>query len=321
MVVPLVAYGAVAAASALAGALSQKKKKAPFRSGLRDETIYARQDFEQIYGRQPTEAELAQIVPAYVGSDQHITNNAQGKSYIAQMYQAEQNSPAKLYEKQQAEWRKEAPNQYGSVGNTIKSLLGRDASQDELDHFGTMLASGQVDAYQLQDFLKAQPEYQGAQDKKFRGELSSELEGYDRSFFDTAKEDVISRYAQMGRSTSPALDVALTDLQGQINERRGQYLAQLGADQYRGNKDAAFGDYRTTQSDWLSRRNQDIDARYSGMDRMRSRADEISDYTRQNSDFDRYNSMYGGGKQPGSLDYLNTAFQGMNAYSNYKKAA
>lgn len=321
MVVPLLAYGAVAAGSALASSILGKKKGgAPFQSGMADETAYATRDFQQLFGRAPTASELAQIVPAYVGSNQHVPNTAQGKAFVAQMYDAQENTPDKVYARNQAGYLAKAPEHYNDINQLIQSSFGRAATKQELDHFGAMLASGQVDPYQIQDFFKSQPEYQNAQDKTFREGLNSELENYDRSFFDKAKEDVISRYAQMGRSTSPALDVALTDLQGQIADKRGQYLANLSATQYGGNKDAAMSNYRTTSDDWLNRRNQNTQAQFQTADKLTQRQNELADYTRQSQDFDRNYSLYGGGQQPGPLQYLNTGIQGANAFANVYKA-
>jgi hypothetical protein len=276
--------------------------------------------FYQSYGRAPTTDELNQILPSFLGSDAHVTDVAGGNAFVSQMHQASENTPAKIYERQQQQWKAGANKYYDQVAQTIQGLFGRAPTQDELDHYGTALASGQVDAYTIGEFLKSLPEYQDARDKEFRSGVDSQLQDSDQKFFGRAKEDVISRYAQMGRPTSPALDVALTEFASQLSERRGTYMAQLSANQYGGNKAAAQGQYESDRQDYMNRGNQNIGAQYDQYQDLLKRSRDISDYNRQSEDYSRNLDRYGPGRDAGPLDYLNTGLNtlntGVNIYKN-----
>lgn len=257
---------------------------------------YARQAFRELVGREATPEEIAVVAPIFAGGDENIHNVAGGRAYVAQYALLEKNNPSNVYKKQQEEWATAAPQHYGQVNELVKQIFGRDANQNELDHYGKMLASGQGDAFQLGQFLQSLPEYQNVQDKSFRQGLAGELEGYDKSFFSRAKEDVISRFAQMGRPTSPALDVALTDLQAQINERRGQFLSQLGVQHYGGNKQAAMQSYGQTMEDWRNRENADWAGRQQGFGNWVNRGNEIQDYYTQANDYANWMGRQRGGQ-------------------------
>lgn len=272
-------------------------------------------DFRNQFGRNPTQSELNRLVPYYMSGDWNIGNTAGGRQKLSEYFSQSQNTPDKIYKRQQDEYRKNAPQYYDEVGNLYQQLIQRGATPEELDHFGVMLASGQTDPYEVSQFIKSSQEYQDAQDKQFRQGLNTELEGYDKTAFGRAKEDIISRYAQMGRSTSPALDVALTDLQSQLNEKRGQFLAGVSVSQYGGNKENAMGAYRSTIDDLIGRRNANAGAIYDQyLDNTKSDRD-FSDYNREQFDYMRAMDRYAGGQKPGPLDYLNTAFNGINAGS------
>lgn len=281
--------------------------------------FYAAQKFRQMFGRNPTASELSMLATAYHGGNNIDLNLGQGDSAIAQYFQSFTNNPANIYKRQKDQWEQQAPEHYDTVGQIFQSVYGRAPTQDELGHYGMLLSSGQADTYQLGQFLQSLPEYQNAQDTKFREGLSKELEGSDQAFFKRGKEDVISRYAQMGRPTSPALDVALVDLQAKLNENRGNFMAQLSANQYGGNKAAALKNYGDTQSDVMGRINKNPEYQYDDSKALLRRIQDISDYNTQATDYGNYLDRYGS-KGPGALDYLNTAFNGINAGANLMKA-
>ena len=230
-------------------------------------------NFVRMVGREPTEQELAQFIPIYQGSYN------QGNAALANFAQYESQRPENL--------QKKAPQYADQVNQQFQGMLGRQATPEEINHFGGLLASGNTDAYQLQDFLRGTTEFQGAEDKKFRGGLASELEGYDTSFFNKAKENVISRFGDTGglQNRSSALDFALTDLMGQIAEKRGSYLANLSSQQYGGNKDLALGNYRGAQDQYLNEMNQRRGNSYNQFLGNQNRANEIGDYYRQAEDY------------------------------------
>lgn len=228
-------------------------------------------NFLQIVGREPTLNELHQLIPIYQGG------YAQGNAAVANYAQMQEQNPRNLAEK--------APQYADDVNRVFQSQLGRSATPDELTHFGSAIATGNLDPYQLQDFLRGTTEYQTAQDKQFRQGLSSELENQDLSFFNKAKQNIISQFMQNGTYGSSALDSALVDLAGQLADKRASYLSNLTAQQYGGNKDLALGNYQNTQNQFLNERNYARDQARSAFDYNRSRADELGDYYRQAADY------------------------------------
>ena len=70
---------------------------------------YARQAFKELLGRDPSPAELAQVVPIFMGTDPNIHDVAGGRAVVAQIAQAEQNAPEKVYARQQAQYQADAP--------------------------------------------------------------------------------------------------------------------------------------------------------------------------------------------------------------------
>jgi hypothetical protein len=262
----------------------------------------------QILGREVNSSELAQILPYFNGDNGVQTGNA----YLAELAEQYKKSPEYLD--------KQAGQYSGQVGEMVKSLLGRDAKQDELDYYGKYLARG-MDPFELRKQLEGSQEYQGAQDKSFREGLASELEGYDTSFFNKAKEGVLSRFSKAGGGVgqSSALDFALTDLMGQIAEKRGSYLAGISSQQYGGNKENARNDYQAGMNRYFQDQDYDRNKRDAELGYYRSRSDADSDYTRQKND---YYDMIARSKQGNGTFHtgdwlnlgLNAANTGVRAY-------
>lgn len=212
---------------------------------------------QDLLGRDLTQNDLASLTP-------YFSDINAGRAAVSQMAEQEKNSPANLAKK--------APQYTDQINGVYQGLLNRGATKDEIDHFGGMIASGQLDPYALKQFVEATPEYQTQADTKFRGGLADELQGYDTKFFDKAKDSVISQFAKNGTMGSSGLDFALTDLMGKIADNRGQYLAGLSAQQYGGNKDAARQDYLGTQGQMLD-----------NMSNQRNRSQGLQDFYLQRS--------------------------------------
>lgn len=290
----------------------------PYPEGSRQWNVY--QNFAD-YGYNPTPAEINTMVSFWSdkgigGSAGAIAQYMLGKQ---QVQEAQANSPEALYARQQQEWQQAAPKHYDAVNQMVQQLLGRPASQDELTHYGTILASGQADAYTVGQFIQSLPEYQNAQDTKFRQGLDQQLQDSDLNFFNRAKGSIAERYALMGRATSPAVDVAMTDLAAQLSEKRQNYLAQLSAGQYGGNKAAALGQYESNRQNLVDRSNASTNANYGAYTGNVNRFNNLQDYNTQAMNWQ--NAMEQFSPKPGALDYLNTAFNGMNALANVGKTA
>ena len=111
----------------------------------------------------------------------------------------------------------------------------------------------------------------------------------------------------MGRATSPALDVALTQLASQINSNRQSYLAQLSASQYGSNKSAALNDYSKTQDQVQNQINQNTAGIYGNNQALNQRLNDITDYNTQANNYARTMNQQ---NKPGWMDYLNLALNG-----------
>jgi hypothetical protein len=260
-----------------------------------DDKSYAYDGFYKSYGRAPTTDEMAQILPAYAGTDKNVTDFTKGDAFVAQMHQATENTPEKLYAKQQAEYKKNAPQHYDDIQRLFQNSLGREASQEELDHFGSALASGQVDQYDLQEFIKQQPEYQTNQNAKMVSGLSDKLSLFDKQYYQgSILPSLQEAYTKQGRSfDSSSFQQAATNSAQQQNVGRQQYLAQLSAQQYGNTSERAYQDYANQVANNQNRVNSGINAQYQGIQNSQNRSNEISDYNTQAQLYNQYLSKYG----------------------------
>lgn len=266
---------------------------------------YAYDTFKSTFGRGPTSTEFSQLLPIFGGAE----GRQRGAAAIGSMYEQYKQSP---------EYFKSQAGQYqDELDPMFDSLLGRDASASENDYFGQLYASGRS-PYEIEQLLKQLPEYQQNEDKKFRGGLASELEGYDLSFFDKAKEGVISRAAKSngGFGSSSALDFALTNLMGDIAEKRGGYLAGISAQQYGGNKDAARDDYKTGMNRYFEDQDFQRNRAAADQDYYRDRSDSDRDYQRQFNDYMAMQNRNQGGGALHSRDWLNIGMGAINTGAN-----
>jgi hypothetical protein len=266
---------------------------------------YAYDTFAQTFGRAPTSTEFAQVLPIFGGAE----GRQRGAAAVSQMFDAYKQSP---------EYLKTQAGQYtGQLDPLFDQYLGRDASQSENDYFGQMLAGGQS-PYEIEQMLQSLPEFQERKDKDFRTGLASELEGYDTSFFNKAKENVISRAAKAGGGfgTSSALDFALTSLMGDIAEKRGQYLAGVSEKQYGGNKAAARSDYEYGRDRYFGDQDYDRRRRDAEADYYRTRGDDDRDYMRQFQDMMNFQSKNRGGGPLHTRDWIGIGLQGANTAAN-----
>lgn len=261
--------------------------------------------FKSMFGRAPSSTEWAQLVPIFGGAE----GQQRGNAAIAQMFEAYKQSPEYL--------RTQAGQYSDELDPVFDQLLGRDFSSSELDYFGQQLAGGRS-MFEIEQMLKQSPEYQQAEDKRFRTGLASELEGYDTSFFNKAKENVISRGARAGGGvgTSSALDFALTNLMGEIAEKRGQYLAGLSSSQYAGNKDAARADYTAGRDRYFGEQEYDRRRRDSQEDYYRDRADDDRDYQRQFNDMMAMQNRNRGGGPLHTRDWIGIGLGATNTAAN-----
>jgi hypothetical protein len=253
------------------------------------------QNFAKIFGRNPTQSELAMFAPAFGSGDPNKTNNSQGTAAIAQYFQGQQQTPDKLAAQQQAEYLKNAPKHFDEINQLFQGQLGRLLRKMNSNHFGSALASGNTDAYQLQQFLQEQPEFQTKQNEQMRQGLSSTMAANDkRQFSEQILPSIQEAYAKQGRSfDSSAFANSAAQAAQQQNTTREGFLNNLTAQQYGGVQDRAYQDYANQVANSQNLTNQGIQARYSGIQNSNNRINQISDYNMQAQAYNQYLSKYG----------------------------
>lgn len=243
------------------------------------------QAIKSALGRDPTANEYAMYAP--LGN--------QAPQLIAQNQYALDNSPDKLAAKQQAQYLADAPQHADAVNQLFQANLGRTATQDELGHFGSLLASGTTDPYQLQQFLQQQPEYVTKQNADMRSGLSSTMAANDtRQFSEQILPSIQEAYAKQGRSfDSSAFANAATQAAQMQNTNREGFLNNLTASQYGGVQQNAYQDYANQVANQQALTNSGIQAQYGGIQNSIGRANNISDFSTQQNAYNQYLAKYG----------------------------
>lgn len=248
------------------------------------------QAFMQSYGREPTQNEFMMYAPTV-----KTLGHAGAMAEIAKAYQAEQNTPDAINKRNQEKYSQEAPKHYESINQLIKSNLGREATQEEREHFGKEIASGSTDAYQLQQFLQQQPEYVTKQNEAFRSGLSATMSANDQRYFQEKILPAIEQsYAKQGRSfDSSSFKNAATQSAQQQNTQRENFLTNLTAQQYGNVQQNAYNDYARMVANQQALSNSQINSQYAGIQNNLNRLNEISDYQTQMNAYNQYLSKYG----------------------------
>lgn len=236
-------------------------------------------------GRDPTSNEWAMYGPM----------GAQAGQSIAQQKYADDNSPDKLYAKQQEEYAKKAPEHYDTIDQMFQSTLGRAATGEEKDHFGKLLASGQVDKYGVGQFLQALPENVKKQDEQFRSTLNDTLQKQDSQYYnEQVMPGIQSSFANQGRSVDSSgfkNSLALA-AQGQNRQREG-YLSNLSAAQYGGNQALAQGGYQQTYGAYQGLQDFSRQRAAQAQDASMGRVNDFNNFNTQKQAYDEYLKRYG----------------------------
>lgn len=237
--------------------------------------------FQTTYGRAPTSNEYAQY-----GGVQQAGGNVE--SEIANAFASDPQNIAKQKQQQQDA---EAPKHYDAVNSLFQSQLGRQATQDELSHFGSLLSSGTTDPYQLQQFLQQQPEYQNQQNAKMRSDLSGTMASNDkRQFQEQILPGIQENFAKQGRSfDSSAFANSATLAAQQQNTNREGFLNNLTASQYGGVEDRAYQDYASQVQQQNALQMGGIQSQQQSV----ARVNNINDYKMQQDMYNQYLAKYG----------------------------
>ena len=261
---------------------------------------YARQAFKELLGRDPSPAELAQVVPIFMGTDPNIHDVAGGRAVVAQIAQAEQNAPEKVYARQQAQYQADAPKFYDQVNAQFQQNLGRDATDAEKSHFGVLLASGQVDPYTINQFISTLPDAVKKQDEAFRKDLSGSLQSQDAQYYrEQIAPALAAQAAKAGRSPeSSGVQNALALAAQQQNRQRESFLSNISASQYGGQQALAQGAYQQAYGNYQGL--QDYSRQRSNylQDAATARIQGLQDFNMQKQAYDEYLRRYGKRQSP-----------------------
>lgn len=254
----------------------------------------AQLDFKQMFGRNPTESELAMVSPAYAG-DKNNLNQSVGRAAVAQYFNTFANSPQNVAANQQKKYLADAPKFYDQINGMFKESLGRDATQAEKEHFGSVMAQGGTDTYTLQQFLTSLPEAVTKQDEAFRTNLSNTLQSQDARYFkEQIQPSMEARAVKQGRSLeSSGVTNSLALAGQQQNTQREGFLTNLSAAQYAGSQGLAQDAYARAYG--LS--NGAYDTTSSRLDAnsaaLYGRQNSMNDYNIQKQAYDEYLQRYG----------------------------
>lgn len=263
--------------------------------GQKAQEYYAWKKYAQLFGHNPTQAELDQLASAYDSGDKNIANVSAGNAAVAAYYNNKINTPEAQALEQQKKYSQDAKQYYDQLNGQFQSTLGRQATADELDHFGKLLASGQADQYTIGEFLNQLPENVKKQDEDFRNSLRDTMSKEDARYFnEQVLPGIQSNYAKSGRSfDSSAFANAAAQAAQQQNTTREDYLTNLTASQYSGNKANAYNEYlnsvgRMNASSDYSRQRSDM-----LQDQLTKRINDMQDFAMQKQAYDQYLSRYG----------------------------
>lgn len=251
-------------------------------------------EFLKQVGRPPTQQELSQFEPSYIGGDKNIGNNTGLSAAVASYVSQQQNSPQNIYNQQQSQFKADAPKYADQVTQQFQSALGRAPTQDELDHFGALIASGQ-DAYQVGQALKQTQEYQNTQNTNFQNQLQSQLQGSNSTYFNQyILPSIQAQAAQSGRSldssgvNSQLANAALLQNQGLQN-----FLAQTTAGNYANSVANATNQYNNLMSQQYGLQNAGVSNTLANQAANTQYNQNLNMYQMQQQAYNNYLSQYG----------------------------
>lgn len=273
-----------------------KRPTPGWEGGSRRASDFAAQtEFAKIFGRQPTASELAMFSSAFSSGDKNLLRGSAGRAAIAQYFNAFANSPQNVAANQQKKFQAEAPKFYDQINGLFQKSIGRDATQSEKDHFGSVMAQGGTDTYTLEQFLSTLPEAVKKQDETFRASLASTLQKQDEQYYsENILPAVEARAVKQGRSfDSSGIRNSMALAAQQQNRQREGFLTNLTAAQYAGSQGIAQDAYArayglaNSSSDITSAR---LDANSAA---LYGRRNEMEDYNIQKQAYDQYLQRYG----------------------------
>lgn len=164
---------------------------------------------------------------------------------------------------------------YGLINQQFQSILGRPASQDELDFFGKFLDEGSLQHEEIGQVIQSLPEGQRKQLAADTSAYGAKLNEQNAAILDQAGASAASRFAGLGRPQTSALGASVMQAGGQLAQARQSALADF----YGQGLKQASGSGISLGENALSRG-------YGLRDETRKRGYEIQDYYRQKNDYE-----------------------------------
>lgn len=262
--------------------------------GQQAAAVYAFNQFQKTFGRNPSQQELDQLTPAYIGGDPNIANVAGGNAQVASYFQQQTNTPQNIYNQQQSQYLQDAPKHADDVKTQFQQALGRDPTQDELTHFGALIASGQ-DPYQVGQALQQTQEYQNSANTKFQNQLQGQLQQSNSTYFNQfIAPQLQSSAALAGRSMdSSGVNAQLANAALQQNQGLQQFLAQTTAQNYQNSTANATNQYNQLMGQQYGLQNAGVNSGLANQASNQQYNQNLNMYQLQQQSYDRYLNQYG----------------------------
>lgn len=284
---------------------------------------YAYQDFKNQFGRAPTQSELSMLTPSYVGGDPNVANLSAGKGGVAAYYNSLTNTPTNIAANQQKQaldaYNKNKDQYNGQINQVFQGSVGREASADEANHFGALLASGQIDQYGLSQLLGQSQEAQQRQTQNYQDTLSKNLQSTQGDYFKNyINPAILSQTAAAGRDpNSSGVQNAEVQAGKQQNYDLQNYLANFGASQYGQSAQNQQNVYQQYLGQQYGLQNAGISQQLGQQAYMQQNNTNLQNYQLQQQAYNNYLNNYG--NRSNALAIAGTVLggvqTGMNLYS------
>lgn len=267
--------------------------------GSQAQQYYAWQDFAKTFGRNPTQSELDMLSPSYASGDPNKTNNSAGKAQIAAYYNSQANSPTNIAAGQQQQaidsYKKDSTTFDNQTNQIFQQSLGRNATSDEAQHFGALLASGQVDSYGLGQLVGQSQEAQQRQTQTYQDTLSKNLQGTQGDYFKNYIEpSILAQSAASGRDVnSSGVQQAEVQAGKQQNYDLQNYLAQFGAGQYGQSAANQQNVYQQYLGNLYGLQNANVNSQLAQQNYLQNQNTNIGNFQMQQNAYNAYLNQYG----------------------------
>lgn len=250
-------------------------------------------DFQNMFGRNPTQSELSLLSNTYAG-DPNYTNDGAGKAQVAAYFQQQVNTPQKIYQTQQDQYAADAPKFSDQVASTFQSALGRAPTDAEQKYFGSLMASGQ-DQYQVQQALQQTQEYQNTQNTNFQNKLQGQLQQSNSTYFNQyIAPSIQSSAALAGRSQdSSGVNSQLANAALQQNQGLQGFLAQTTANNYQNSTANATNQYSQLMGQQYGLQNAGVSNQLSNQAANQQYNQNLNMYQAQQQAYNTYLNRYG----------------------------